>query len=86
MNPLEMIPCKGGLSLERDPHKACYDRLETYIVDLDLADTFRSGEEYQESLKTDTIWILHFYPDTSIGSYRLSGPTLDGVLMHAASI
>ena len=86
MNPLEMIPCKGGLTLERDPHKACYAKLETYILDLDLEETFTSGEDYQESLETDTMWTLHFYPDTPIGSYKISGPTLERVLMHAARI
>ena len=38
--------------------------------------SFRSPEERQECIDTNSIWVLHWYPDTPIGSYTLSAPTL----------
>ena len=37
---------------------------------------FRSMDERQEAIDTNSLWELQWYPDTPIGSYSISAPTL----------
>ena len=86
MNPIEMLPCQGGLYLERDPHKSSYESVQTYCEDSSTRSDFADDEEFQEAVDADSFWTLIHYPDTPVGSYRYAGPTLEGVLRRAISI
>jgi hypothetical protein len=37
-------------------------------------------EDRAECLRTDSLWVLQWYPNTPIGFYRVAGPTLERVL------
>lgn len=86
MNPIEMLPCAGGLYIERDPHKAAYESVAEYCEGCSTRDDFADDEEFNEAVETNSFWTLIHYPDTPIGSYRYAGPTLEGVLRRAISI
>jgi hypothetical protein len=47
--------------------------------------SFRSPEERQECCNTNSVWTLQWYPETPIGSYSISAPTLEKLFafLHA---
>ena len=72
-----------SLTLEHNPHKESYDDLDRYLIEQELYDEFKDDASREESLVTDELWILHWYPDTPVGFYTVCAPTLDKLLEFA---
>jgi hypothetical protein len=76
---------KCGLYLEHNQHRDYYQSAADYLAEKDTMECppeFRPGER-QKCIDTDEIWILHWYPDTPIGSYQVAASTLEALLEHA---
>jgi len=43
------------------------------------ADDFISPEERHEAVAKDSVWVLHWYPDTPIGFIRFAASTLEAI-------
>lgn len=77
---------KAGLSLEHNEHRNYYESAEKRIADLGLAEDFESPESMRRAIETDSVWVLHWYPDTPVGFLRVAAPTLDELLDYAARV
>lgn len=74
---------KCGLTLEHNPHKTYYERIEDYIEQRDLVEDFETSDQLQRALNTDELWVLQWFPRTPVGSYVVAAPTLDECLARA---
>lgn len=79
----EFPPHKAGLSLEHNEHLNYYETPEQHIANCELAEDFESPAEMQKAIDTNSIWVLHWYPETPVGFYRVAAPTLYDVLRLA---
>jgi hypothetical protein len=43
------------------------------------AEDFVSVEEWHKALAEDSVWILHWYPDTPVGFYRMAASSLEAL-------
>ncbi len=66
---------KCGLSLSHNDHRGVYESLEQYY---DAAD-FVSVDEWIKALAEDSVWVLHWYPDTPVGFYRMAASSLEAL-------
>ena len=66
---------KCGLHLEHNEHRNYYQTVEECY---DPGD-FVSEEEWLKAIKEDSVWILHWYPNTPIGFNRIAASTLDAL-------
>lgn len=74
---------KCGLHLTHNEHKDVYEKLEEKLQDDYYKDM--TPEDRAECLRTDSLWTLHWYPNTPVGFIVVHGPTLERVLELAAS-
>jgi hypothetical protein len=70
---------KCGLFLTHNEHKNIYQTAEEYIKNEDHT-TWESEEHKQKAINTNEIWTLQWYPETPIGFYEISAPTLEDLL------
>ena len=66
----------------KDYHRTLAQELELYGDD----NNWPSDEAKQRAIDTDEIWVIQWYPDTPIGSYRVAAPTLEEALAFANSV
>ena len=73
-----------GLIIEFNQHRVYYVKAAEAVEDgtYDYADWI-SEEEKQKAIATDSVWNLHWYPDTPIGSHSILGSTLESVVNSA---
>lgn len=80
---------KGSLSLTHNEHKSLYQAAEEWLTDNEYSPTDPSGpgwlrwtspEERQKAIDADSIWTLHWYPETPVGFYTISASDLDTLL------
>ena len=84
-----MVRCKCGVSLEVNEHRSDHNSAFTALDDaraMGMLPEDLSGAVFKKMIETDTIIVLHFYPETPIGFYRLYHYDLDGVLDQAMAI
>jgi len=75
---LQQLPKHNcGLYLEHNPHKDCYEDVETFTL---LDDSWVSPEECQKAIISNELWTLQWYPDTPIGFHRVMASTLEAIL------
>lgn len=69
---------KASLTLTHNDHKDGYEDLREKLSD----DYYRdmSPEDKAECIRTDSLWTLHWYPNTPVSFYVVHGPTLERVL------
>lgn len=72
---------KCGLYLTHNEHRDTYTPLWQHIEE-DRAD-WRDEESKKRAIETDECWTLQWYPDTPIGFFRVSAPTLEECLALA---
>jgi hypothetical protein len=73
--------CKGGATLEVNPHRGMYQTVAEYLDDRD----FDPSELPPDGIAGDDLYILQFYPDSAVGMRYVLGPTLEYVLSKAAT-
>ena len=66
---------KCGLYLTHNEHRDVYETIENYYD----GDDFISLEEWREALAKDSVWVLHWYPNTPIGFNRIAASTLEAI-------
>lgn len=74
------IPQHVGMHLEHNPHKLLYEKSEDYIDSHDMKDDFQSVSDYEASVATDQLWVIHWYPNTPVGFNRICAPSLRRLL------
>ena len=66
---------KCGLHLSHNEHRDVYETIEEFYD----ADDFTSPEEWHEAVAKDSVWVLHWYPETPIGFIRIAASTLEAI-------
>lgn len=66
---------KCGLHLSHNEHRDVYETIEEFYD----ADDFISSEEWNKAVAADSVWVLHWYPNTPIGFIRIAASTLDAL-------
>jgi hypothetical protein len=66
---------KCGLHLSHNEHLDVYETVEQFYE----ADCFVSPEEWRKAVAEDSVWVLHWYPETPIGFYRIAASTLEAI-------
>lgn len=79
---------KAGLFLTHNEHKDYYQSAEDWLKEQisdskDPLYSWESEEAMVRAIATDSIWVLHWYPDTPIGFYCIAAPTLEELLAYA---
>lgn len=74
----------GSLTLEHNEHRDCYDPLEEWLSETKY--DWPSEEAKERAIQTDSLWTLHWYPDTPIGFHSIAAPTLRELLDFAAQV
>ncbi len=69
----------GSFSIEYNPHKAVHEAVERYVND-DCYDAFETPEKKAEAVKSNTLFILHWYQRTSVGFVVYTAPTLEDLV------
>jgi hypothetical protein len=68
-------PHKCGLHLSHNEHRDVYETIHDFYD----ADDFISPEEWHEAVAKDSVWVLHWYPETPIGFIRMAASTLEAL-------
>ena len=66
---------KCGLHLSHNEHRDVYETVEQFYE----SDFFVSPEEWSKAIKEDSVWVLHWYPETPIGFYQIAASTLEAI-------
>ena len=80
--PLDWLPKhKAALYITHNDHKGGYESVEEHY---DYLSSFEwvSPEEKQRAIELDSVWELHWYPDTPIGSYKVAASSLEAIQKH----
>lgn len=75
-----------GLTLEHNPHRATYTSAENWVHDNLETVEWESEEEKATAIKDDSIWYLHWYPDTPVGFHSIAAPSLHDLMRFAANV
>lgn len=74
-----------GLTLEHNPGRAMYQTVEQYLEG-EMPCDWESSEHRQRAIATNEIWLIRWYPDTTIGFIELAAPTLDELCSFVARV
>jgi hypothetical protein len=66
---------KCGLHLSHNEHRDVYEKIEEFYDSED----FISPEEWRKAVAEDSVWVLHWYPNTPIGFIRIAASTLEAI-------
>jgi hypothetical protein len=66
---------KCGLFLSHNEHRDVYETIEEFY---DVGD-FVSLAEWRKAIAEDSVWVLHWYPNTPVGFNRIAASTLDAI-------
>lgn len=82
------LPKHEVLYLEHNPHKKIFKPVEEWIKlqGYDWEYEWRDNSSKMRSIATNDIWILHWYPKTTVGFIAIAAPTLDELLDMAMHV
>jgi hypothetical protein len=66
---------KCGLHLSHNEHRDVYETVEQFYA----ADWFVSPEEWRKAIAEDSVWVLHWYPETPVGFHSIAASTLEAI-------
>ena len=66
---------KCGLHLSHNEHRDVYETVEQFYE----SDDFISEEEWHKAVAENSVWVLHWYPNTPIGFTRIAASTLEAI-------
>lgn len=67
-----VLPEVNGLMLDYNGHMSSYMSIEDYYEKyIDGSDEWLSPEERELAIKNNSVWHIHWYPSTPIGSYKI---------------
>jgi hypothetical protein len=64
-----------SLHLSHNEHKDVYETIEQFYDPED----FVSEDEWAKALRENSVWTLHWYPNTPIGFNRICASSLDAI-------
>ncbi len=62
--------CKGGFSIEVNPHSGTYESIEEYLGD-EIKNNDISAEDLSRVIKSNTLICVQAYPNTPVGFYLI---------------
>jgi hypothetical protein len=71
----------AGLYITHNDHKNVYCTIEDHYGYIDDRE-WVSPEEKLKAIELDSVWELHWYPDTPIGSYKVAASSLEAIQKH----
>lgn len=79
---LSLLPDhKAELSLSHNPHRNFYQTVEEYVKISDVHDAeWVNAVEMTAAIAEDELWVLEWYPDTPVGSYRILGVSFYSIM------
>lgn len=78
---------KVSILISHNAHKGVYETVEDSINYMELTeDDFLFPEDMETCKKTNSLWEVHWYPNTPIGFYVAFGSTLEYALAKATRI
>jgi hypothetical protein len=89
INDLKLYPAHAAsLHIEHNPHKAYYSKIEDEEDPNGgcFANAWVSPEQRAKAIAADSVWVVQWYPNTPVGSYKLCGADLDVVLAAAREV
>lgn len=66
---------KCGLHLSHNEHRDVYETVEEFYE----AGDFVSMDEWRKAAVEDSVWVLHWYPETPVGFHRVAASSLDAI-------
>lgn len=75
---------KCSLSITHNEHKDYYESAEERIGITNPK--WKSDEAKRMAIETDSVWVMHWYPDNPIGSICVASPTLEELLEFALEV
>lgn len=76
-----------SICISHNDHKCSYISVEEYLHFCGAeTDDFLFPEDMETSKKIDSLWEVHWYPNTPIGFYTAFGSTLEYALAKATQI
>jgi hypothetical protein len=81
-----MIDLPKGIahSIHLNEHRVYYQSVAEYLDDEGAPTVTPTDRE--ECIRTGDVWVLHWYPETPIGFYRIAAPTLERLLAIASDV
>ena len=74
-------PHKGELSLSHNPHLSVYETVKQHLEGReDYFDEWATPTSREKAIKTNELWVIHWYPNTPVGFNTLAGATLEEIL------
>lgn len=73
---------KCSLTIQHNEHRDFYMTATEWLDDHGMYE-FRTAEQRQRAIDSDSIWTLHWYPKTPIGFHAIAAPTLRELLEYA---
>jgi hypothetical protein len=71
---------EGDLILRHNEHRAHYLSLKSWLdIQMEEPD-WLSPEERKNALATDSLWVLHWYPDTPVGFHTAAAATFEALM------
>lgn len=83
INPIKWPRHLAGMTIAHNEHKTSYMPVEQWADVNSLS--WVNMEERAKAIAEDSIWTIHWYPDTPIGFYSVSASTFEAVLSFAIS-
>lgn len=77
---------KAGLSLTHNEHRNYYQSAREAIAEWDDGYADWPPGEMEKAIATDSIWVLHWYPNTPVGFNCVAASTLEAVLDAARAV
>ena len=66
---------KCGLHISHNEHRDVYETVEEFYE----MDDFISKAEWEKAVAEDSVWVLHWYPETPVGFHRIAASTLEAI-------
>lgn len=81
---LNLLPKhEGELCITHNAHKCNYSTVEEEIDDEYYGtDDWVSEDERNKAVATNSLWTLHWYPNTPVGFCTLHASSLEAILSH----
>lgn len=71
--------CKGGFSIEVNPHLGTYESIEEYLDD-EIKNNDISAEDLSRVIKSNTLVCVQAYPNTPVGFYLIFDDDVERVI------
>jgi hypothetical protein len=75
----------GGLYLTHNEHHDSYEPIEQWLDGNEGRFQWVTPEEHKKAIAEDSVWSLHWYPNTPIGFHSIGASSLDALKDYLSS-